>query len=276
MSEVSALPPSAEPLANPLGNGAFTSRRDATTREDQLSWIVRFAELGAFYAACFDTEETIEVAPGPPPTTITRPVPLKHPFAPDIYALEANARALTASDIYNESDIWSDFYEFCVVTVKFGVLPYSFAGDSPYISVRYSGRSTGITLPNHVYHRAGGTERTTQDIVVPCFQQEFVITRHEVTNLNEELGILKPLAGMCNATAITVDGQSYAQHTLHFPEFNAELAISFGGSRKASISYPVRWRPRPTWQQVQWSDGSIADLDPLPLVAGNIGPLFGL
>lgn len=275
MSTVAHLPSSAEPLANPSGNGGCEFTYTPTDGRMSLSWIVPWADVQAFRIAALGREETIELAPGPPPVTITRVVPLQCPFDDHLWALGIRGRALTASDVYDAGTPYEDFYGHAVLTVDFGVLPYSFT-DQPYLSVRYRGTNTGITLPNHVYKKAGGTERTTQDIVIPCFQEDFIVTKHEVANLDAELAVLKSLAGMCNSAAVTVDGQTYGVHELHLPEFDAEEGISIGGARKASLSYPVRWRPRPTWQQVQWQDGSIANLDPLPLLTGSFAPLFGL
>lgn len=281
MSTILDLPASAraEPtglLTNPNGNGRNSFRYTSTDGEQVMRWLVPGSDVQAFRTAALFRREDIALPGG---GTMNRVVPLVCPLDDQLYALEVSGDSFSAATDEPDVDDWSygavNPWDLYIVTVKFGVLPYSFV-DTPYISVRRTGRSTGITLPNHVYSRAGGTERTTQDIVIPCFQEEFIVTRHEVTDLDAELAIIEPLAGMCNDAAIALNGRSYPLHTLHFPEFDAELAISFGGSRKASISYPVRWRPRPTWQQVQWTDGSIANLNPLPLLTGNLGPLFGV
>lgn len=274
MSTTADLPPSAAPAANPGGNGQFSSRRTSTTRDDYLSWFVKWSELDDFYEACFDTTEEIELAPGPPPITITRIVPMVCPFSDKIHALEAQVRAMTSSDIYDGAAPYDDFYEWCVVTVHFGILPYSFT-DRPFVSVRRSGRSSVVAAPIGNLKFVGNNELLDLAPGVPIFQEDFVVTWHEVTDLAGALGTIEPLAGMVNSSSVTAGGRTYATHTLHFPEFDAEEAISVGGSRKAQLSFPVRWRPRPTWLQAIRKDGTVDTITPALLQTGNLNPLFG-
>lgn len=271
MSTTADLPATAEPAANPAGAGRASSRRTTTERDDYLSWIVPHQDLDAFYTACFDKLETTDLGGG---VTSTRPVPLKHPFAASIYALEVQAQALTSSDIYDPANPYNDFFGLWVATVHFGILPYSFT-DRPYVSVRRSGRAGIIAAPVGTMKFAANNEVIDIPPGIPVFQEDFVVTWHEVTDLDAALATIEPLAGMVNSTAIALRTRTYAPGTIHFPEFDAEDAISFGGSRKAQLSFPVRWRPRPTWLQGIRKDGTPDTITPQVLLTGNLNPLFG-
>lgn len=273
MTTTADLPASAQPMANPAGNGAFHSRRTAISRDDYLSWMVLFSDLDTFYEVCFDRTETITISESPL-TTITRVVPLQHPFSSKFYAIEAEGRAMSASDVYDSANPWANYYEYCIVTVHFGILPYSFT-DRPFVSIRRSGRSSVATLPIGNLKFAGNNELIDIPPGVPIFQEDLVVTWHEVTDLDGALATIEPLAGMVNSADVAIGSRTYPTNTLHFPEFDAEAAITWGGSRKASLTFPVRWRPRPTWMQAIRRDGTVDTITPAPLPTGDLNPLFG-
>lgn len=279
MATVADLPASARKLllTNPGGNGGWTCEYSAADGKQAASWLVPFADIQAFRTACLSKEEEIVITEEPP-VTINRVVPLVCPWDSALHAIGISGRSLTNPAGQVDLDPWAPGavppWELVVLTVRFGVLPYSFT-DRPFVSVRYGGRSNVITLPHGSLKFAGNDERIDAPLGLPCFCQDLVVTWHEVTDLAAALAVIEPLAGMVNDEDLTVRGRTYVEGSLHFPEFDAEEAISFGGSRKAQLSFPVRWRPRPTWLEGVRRDATVDAIDPEPLPTGNLDPLFG-
>lgn len=269
MSTVADLPASAVKLANPLGAGGMGGHADALRWEEQITWRVPHEDFGSFVVACLYTPATLTVSGG----TVTRNVPLVHPYLPFLHALGVDYRAFSPND---SDDVDGDPFEWGDLdcTVTFGQLPFATDGDQPFVEIQTEGSVQDFTLPNYAYSFLGTAERIAQDVGVPVGSVRKVIHWHAVPDPDAAEAIVGPLMGLVNNAVLTMGGLVCPIDTVHFQTYSLSETRSLGGVRNARLSLQTAIRTAPTWNQAMRKTGAFGTLDPLPFGRGNLAALL--
>lgn len=182
------------------------------------------------------TSETITVGS----TTYERIVPLKHPYFPAMVAVGARAQGIgTALAV---APGWSDW----VVEVDFAVVPYSFGGDQPYLTIRRKYGASAITLPGRAYAISGVP--LNHDVAVMIPEVVYSVTAYNVPSMDDT--VFKTLVGKVNSTTFL----GYTPETVRFDGIEDEIVMTIGFTQNRTVSMAITWRPR-SWNEVLLPSG---------------------
>jgi hypothetical protein len=273
MATTADLPVTAALMANPLGAGAYAGHVDALRREERMTWRVPHADFEAFIAAVLFKQETIG--------TLTRFVPLLHPYAAGLYALGIDFHAFSPND---EVDVDLDPYPWKAIdcAVTFGPLPYTVEGANPFLSIRGRANPKRITRPNTPYSIITDAdaflERVAQDITIPSGEIAIEITWHEIVDLPAALAIVVPLLDRTNSTPLSIPiiGLDAEAGTIHFQSTDFGLSVNTGANIKSTLGISLLYRDR-DWNRVVASKdphkGDFLRLDPPAFRTADLTPL---
>lgn len=190
----------------------------------------------AFITFLGGTSETTTVGS----TTVERIVPLKHPYLPAMVAQGYRATAIgTALSV---APGWSDW----VVEVDFALVPYSFTGDQPYLTIRRKYGASAITLPGRAYAISGVP--LNHDVAVMIPEVIYSATAYNVPSMDDT--VYKTLAGKVNSDTFL----GYAPETVRFDGVEDEIVMTIGFTQNRTVSLALAWRPR-SWNQVLLPSG---------------------
>jgi hypothetical protein len=172
--------------------------------------------------------------------TVSRIVPLKHPYFPAMVAVGARAEG-TGRGIDAEPG-WTDWR----ILVDFAVIPYAFGGDTPYLTVRRNYGASAITLPGRAYAVSGTP--LNHDVAVMVPEVSYNVTKYNVPTMDDS--VYKTLAGKVNSDVFL----GYAAETVRFDGVQDEISQTIAFTTNRTVSLAVAWRPR-SWNQILLPSG---------------------
>lgn len=261
------------PLCNPQGNGAWSGRYTDQSGEQTVSWLGPFSGFRDFVNAALLRRETVEVQPG---TTVERLSPLVCPYDPDLIALEVIPRALTTEEAEEED---AAPWELVVATVRFGIVPYPQAGETPFVSISMNDTPKRTTIPNYAYTLVDDSdvfvEGLSQDVAIPVAEEEITVTWHGLTGLTEFSTATGPLVETVNSVEVTIPQLAITCPigTLYVAGRSMGLTHLAGNLTRAEASVRLQRRALP-WNRAIGSGGTPRWISPRPFASASPAALW--
>lgn len=254
-------------LNNPDGNGGYSFDVTEEGRTDVIAFKVAFNDLETFV----NEVKGYPVSYGSSTSgTITRNVPMQHPWNKKLYAVRISGEGLGAEN----SPTRSKPYPYALVRVTFGTLTWEPEDPStPFLDIEIQGGGNYITLPGVPFTYATSGKPLEQDFGKMVGELAFSVTRYDVPDLDRFQAIANPLKTMVNSAALTIGNTTYAAETVLFPTYSASRQNTGLGQRKHKVTLQLIQRDL-NWNKVLAPSGSYDYLTPKPYDQGDLSVLF--
>lgn len=182
------------------------------------------------------TPETITVGG----VTTERIVPLRDPYFPDMVAqrvrVDRTGRGIATTPGWTDAKVWVDF----------ALVPYDFAGDQPYLTLRRRYGASAITLPGQAY--AVSSVRLNHDVAIAMPEILYSATAYNVPSRDDS--VYKVLMGKVNSDVFL----GFDAETVRFDGVEDEIVKTIAFTTNRTVSLSLAWRPR-SWNQVLLPSG---------------------
>jgi hypothetical protein len=257
-------------LNNPDGTGAASGEWHPGGRTATLNFLVYWSDLESFLSQCAGYPTSYGAGGG---ASIVQQIPLTYPYNRMLYAQRITHRACTV-DAQKTPISNANPFTKAMVTVEFGSFPYPLGdGSSPFMQISAKGSTEFMTLPGVAFSFAGTGEKIEQDVGRIVGVQAFSITRFQLPDFDQWLGVSLPLLGSVNADTVTISKSTFAPGCLLFPTQDLSSQTNVLGSPQVQASFDVVFRTV-NWNAGMRSDGVYDTLVPAPYPTNPLAPLF--
>ena len=278
MSTIADLPPTAKMLTGPGNNWQGT--QDASTREERFTWVVPWGDSNAFYAAAVGTPTAIPAGNG---LSITRRVPLRHPYNPAMWMTKLAWEGRAAR--YQPKGAAAGYILF---TATFGYVGYSIGGEQagqqsgfpPFVKITSRAATRVVTDPSRKYTATnpnGTSQQATavvinQPVAVQFGGNAFQITLFRIPDLVTWQTLVAPLCGTVNSKPFALGAFTRDAGSVLFEGYGFEEEVDAAGNMTWTGTVDLHCSSLP-WNSI-FLAGSIAKLTPAPYPLADHNTLY--
>lgn len=280
MSTIADLPISARLLTGP--ENAWNGTIDGPDWEDNLTWAVPWRDSNAFYAAVVG--QTVSISFGSSGASISRKIPLQHPFNPNLWAKKISYRGIDGPCKPRGA-----VAAVVKLGITFGYLPYNLGGNlgdaqsptgvqqsfPPFVRIAGKSAQRAVTDPSRKYTYGPDSNHTTplnQAVGRQFGGNSYSYTLYCIPDLAAWEALVIPLCGTTNSLPLVVGSTSRSAGTVLFEGYGFELDADAAGNARWTGTVDLHCSSLP-WNSV-FAGGAVSNLYPPPFPTADHNVMY--